>query len=90
MLVRAAVENDFVIVTRNVRDFRELLEAVEAHCGLVSLQALDDAFDVDTQLDLFEAALLALDGETQLTNVELEVLELADGDFDVKFRALPR
>lgn len=89
VLVHMAFAHDFVLVTRNVRDFRELLGTVEVHCGLISLHAVDDSFDVDTQLDFFEAALLALEGRPDLMNLELEVVERDDGSFDAVFRPLP-
>ncbi len=95
-LVRRVLDEDFVLVTHNARDFRGpgegapggLYARVEFHAGLVCLNS-SFRMDLPRPRDLFEIALAELKGIGDLTNIALEVFEHDDGSVSVVRYTIP-
>ncbi len=79
------LEEDFVFVTNNAKDFRHLHGGVELHAGLVIL--IPNATPV-LQRQLFDAALDELDRNPDLFNQSLE-LDLDGEEIILERHALP-
>lgn len=96
-VVQKALENDFVLVTRNARDFRGsgadgaggLLRREGLHPGIVCLETEKTAFDVSTQLRLFKKALEELGADADLVNQALEITEEEDGAIRIDRYEIP-
>jgi predicted nuclease of predicted toxin-antitoxin system len=95
-LVAFAVAGDWTLVTKNSYDFRGPAGApgtggfyvgVEVHPGLICLNGED--MDRQMQLDLFSAALDAIEAEGDLVNVGLEATLLETGEIAVERYDLP-
>jgi hypothetical protein len=85
------VREDFILVTRNARDFRGagsgnpggLHAAAELHAGLICIDAVID-LDFDLQHELFQIALGELTQLDDLTNQALEIVLGESGDVTVE------
>jgi hypothetical protein len=93
-LLEVILDGDWTLVTRNAYDFRGPATApgtrgeyakAELHAGLVCLNAPQEGFDLDQQLELFSAALDELDRDPDLVNQVLEVTLDKEGE-DVVIR----
>jgi hypothetical protein len=91
------LEHDFILVTRNVEDFRGaggdapggFYAGAEVHAGLICLTAVPE-LDIDLQRDLFAHALTALTTLPDLVNQALEVHEVQDGHISMVVYEIPR
>jgi predicted nuclease of predicted toxin-antitoxin system len=74
-LVNELIDEGYLVVTRNARDFRRLLSAVELHAGLILLMPNATA---SQQVALFEAALNFIERMPDTVNKVLEVHAMDD------------
>ena len=81
-IVRRAVEDDFVLVTNNTTDFKELVGHQEIRAGLVCLTAKHPLMSLEVQCCLFELALTELDAGEPVNEV-IEVSLIAEGKFSI-------
>ena len=82
-LVASALQEDFVLVTNNRKDFLRLYAREEVHCGLVIL--VPGGIVSEAQVRLFSAALDAIAEEPDLVNRVVEV----EMDGQVTIRSWP-
>jgi hypothetical protein len=95
-LMEHVLREDFILVTRNARDFRGTGEAdpgglhaaIEVHAGLVCLDSASE-LDFDVQLELFRYALEALAALPDLINQALEVFLNEDGSITMTVYEIP-
>jgi len=74
-LVNELIDEGYLVVTRNARDFRRLLASVEVHAGLVLLMPNATA---DEQVKLFSAALDFIERVPDTINKVIEVRTIDD------------
>ena len=98
-LLPVILDGDWTFVTKNAIDFRGPAHApgskgeylkTSLHAGLICLNG-PVGMDLDLQIELFEAALDALDNDDDLINRVLEITldDDADGDIAIIRYALP-
>jgi len=73
ILVRRAIEDEYVLVTHDMTDFTSLMDREALHPGLVCLNVAHGLMSLDVQQGLFEHAL------TQIADADLasQVVEIA-------------
>ena len=87
-IIRRAVNDGYVVVTNNAKDFKELVNREELHAGLVCLNFPSGLVDMDIQKYLFSHALEHLDDSEPLNEV-LEMTLQPGGDVEVTRYDLP-
>jgi hypothetical protein len=96
-LFNYVLEPDFILVTRNVEDFRGaggdapggLYAGAEVHAGLICLTAVPE-LDIDLQRELFGHALTELTTLPDLVNQALEVHQDQDDNISIVAYDIPR
>lgn len=68
-IVRYAIENDFVMVTNNTKDFKRLIAREEIHAGLICMNFTHGIKHRAIEKGTFDLALAELDGEDLMDEV---------------------
>jgi len=88
-IVQHAIEDDWVLVTNNVTDFKRLVGTQEVHPGLICINVAPGLMKLEVQKSLFRHALKQVAGDDPINTV-VEITLLSDSTVRTSRYTWPR